>query len=187
MKLENEKDIVHLIGQDKWMMKILNTANKLNLPDWWICAGFIRSKIWDTLHGFERTALLDIDVIYFDKKNIEAAEEKRLEKVLENLMPGVPWSVKNEARMHLRNNLDPYKDSEDAIAKFPETATALGVCLDDNGRLILTAPHGVEDVLNMTVKPTPFFKESNEAMKIYEERLSQKNWQTKWSMVSYCN
>lgn len=146
MKLENEKDIVHLIRQDQWMMNILKTAHKLNLPDWWICAGFIRSKIWDTLHGFERTALSDIDVIYFDEQNIEAAEEKRLEKVLEDLKPGVPWSVKNEARMHLRNNLEPYVDTEDAIAKFPETVTALGVRLDDNGKLILTAPHGVEDV-----------------------------------------
>ncbi len=30
-------------------MEILETANSLNLPDWWICAGFVRSKIWDTL------------------------------------------------------------------------------------------------------------------------------------------
>ena len=52
------------------MMEILTTVEKLQLPDSWICAGFIRSKVWDHLHEKEyRTPLADIDVIYFDKVN----------------------------------------------------------------------------------------------------------------------
>ena len=40
------------------MMDLLKGAKSLNLPDWWICAGFVRSKIWDVLHGFdERTTI----------------------------------------------------------------------------------------------------------------------------------
>ena len=185
MKLENDKDIIQLIREDKWMMEIISTASKLNLPDWWICAGFVRSKLWDTLHGFERTPLSDIDIIYYDVKNRKETEEKRLEEILCQLLPGIPWSVKNEARMHLRNNLKPYADSEDAIAKFPETATALGIRLNNEGGLILTAPHGVDDVLNMVVRPTPFFQESDGLMKLYKARITQKNWKIRWSLVRY--
>src|SRR3989344_341827 len=40
-----EKDILDLIKIDKWMMDILRVAEKLNLPDWIIGAGFIRNKV----------------------------------------------------------------------------------------------------------------------------------------------
>lgn len=50
----NEEGIIALIKDDKWMMEILETVKSLNLPDWWICAGFVRSKIWDVLHDFLR-------------------------------------------------------------------------------------------------------------------------------------
>ncbi len=63
----NEEDVIFLIEKDTWMMDVLKYAKSLNLPDWWICAGFVRSKIWDTVHGFkEKTSLPDVDVIYFD-------------------------------------------------------------------------------------------------------------------------
>ncbi|MGB6407586.1 MAG: nucleotidyltransferase family protein, partial [Planococcus donghaensis] len=83
------------------MMSLLKAVKSADLRDGWICAGFVRSKIWDTLHGFnERTPLPDIDVIYFDDKNIGEEEEKEIEKNLIIMYPGIPWSVKNEARMH---------------------------------------------------------------------------------------
>lgn len=63
----NEEKMIEVITEDKWMMNILKSAKSLDLPNWWICAGFVRSKIWDTLHHFsERTPISDIDVIYFD-------------------------------------------------------------------------------------------------------------------------
>ncbi|MFB4166993.1 nucleotidyltransferase family protein [Virgibacillus sp. JSM 102003] len=184
MKMNRTEDIIQVIQADKWMMDILKAAQQLQLPDWWICAGFVRSKVWDVLHGFdERTVLPDIDVVYFDEGTIDEAEEKRLEKILHKLLPEVPWSVKNEARMHVRNNLDPYSSTEDAIAKFPETATALGVKLSQDDDLILTAPHGVDDVLNMVVRPTPYFAKSAELLKIYKQRVVEKDWSDRWNMV----
>ena len=158
MVITTERDIVALIQEDKWMMELLKCAKSLNLPDWWICAGFVRSKIWDVLHGFdERTTIPDIDVIYYDRTNIEESVEKEYEEVLKRLLPTIPWSVKNQARMHSVNNISPYTSSVDAISKFPETATALGVKLDEGNNVILTAPHGIEDVVNLRVKPTPYF------------------------------
>lgn len=180
----NEKTIISWIEEDKWMMDILKTTKLLNLPDWWICAGFVRSKVWDVLHNFsERTPYADIDVIYFDPKNIDEMVEKKWEEKLKGFIPDVPWSVKNQARMHKINNLSPYTSSVDGISKFPETATALGVKLDAKDNIILTAPWGVHDIIQLEVRPTPFFLENKERMQIYEERVSKKNWKKTWSKL----
>ena len=184
MIIKNDKDIIQLIKEDEWMIDILKAVKSLNLPDWWVCAGFVRSKIWDTLHGFkERTPIPDIDVIYFDDTNMDELEEKKFEMRLRNILPNVPWSVKNEARMHIVNNISPYSSSVDAISKFPETATSLGVKLDEKNDIILVAPWGVDDVINLEVKPTPYFKESKELSQIYEERITKKNWKDIWYKV----
>jgi uncharacterized protein len=182
--LKNEEDVIKLIQSVEKMMKIIRIASTLNLPDWWICAGFVRSKIWDTLHGFnERTEIPDVDVIYYDNKNMDEKFEKKLENKLVSIMPTIPWSVKNQARMHLINNLAPYTSSEDAISRFPETATALGVKLGKKNNLVLTAPWGLEDVINLVVKPTPYFTETKELTAIYEERMIKKNWKSVWHKI----
>lgn len=81
MLIKSEEDILWLIREDKWMMELLKCAKSLNLPDWWICAGFVRSKIWDVLHGFnERTTLPDIDVIYYDEKIVKRVRKRNTRK-----------------------------------------------------------------------------------------------------------
>lgn len=182
--LKNEEDIIKIIMDDNWMMEILRATESLDLPDWWICAGFVRSKIWDTLHGFSnRTSTPDVDVIYFDKENLDEMIEKNIEDKLRNIIPDIPWSVKNEARMHVVNHIPPYSSSVDAISKFPETATALGVKMDKNGNVILAAPCGIDDVINLQLKPTSFFIQTKERAAIYEERIIKKNWKSNWFKI----
>lgn len=77
------------------MMEILRITKSLNLPDWWVCAGFVRSKIWDVLHDFsERTPLPDVDVVFYDPTNLNETYEKELEKKLKYRRLDIPWSVK---------------------------------------------------------------------------------------------
>ncbi|MFD1021003.1 nucleotidyltransferase family protein [Thalassobacillus hwangdonensis] len=186
-RMKTEKDVLVAVQNDAIMMDILKTVQELDLPDWWVCAGFVRSKIWDVLHNFpQQTALPDVDVIYFDPDRVDEQYEKELEKQLERKMPQLPWSVKNQARMHHLNNVAPYTSSVDGISKFPETATALGVKLDKEDKLILTAPHGLEDVLQMVVKPSPGFEEEPLAS-IYRKRVKQKNWHSIWHKVTVVN
>ncbi|QQK75001.1 nucleotidyltransferase family protein [Salicibibacter cibarius] len=188
MKLHSEADIIDVIERDRWMMEVLQAVKDLQLPDGWICSGFVRAKIWDTLHDFhKRTPLPDVDVIYFDAGNIDESEEKKREEQLKNVLPLVPWSVKNQARMHLVNGGPPYTSSVDAISKFPETATTLGVRLGVDGRVTLTAPCGVEDVLQGTVRPTPFFRETEERLAVYKERVVKKNWSATWGELDIRN
>ncbi|WP_419961839.1 nucleotidyltransferase family protein [Psychrobacillus sp. BM2] len=184
MVIQTKEDIQALIQEDKWMMDILKAVQQLDLPDWWICAGFVRSKIWDTLHGYkERTPLADIDVIYFDPDNKEESEEKKWEDQLQSLLPNIPWSVKNQARMHKINNLPSYISSMDGIANFPETVTAIGAKLDEQNEIVLVAPYGLADILQMTVNPVPHFATNKDLFTIYEQRIQKKNWQYNWPNV----
>jgi hypothetical protein len=175
--IETEEDIIHAIQEDEWMMDLLKAVKTLDLPDWWICAGFVRSKIWDVLHDYSaRTPLPDIDVIYYDTTNLDERMEKMLEEELRKRKPNVPWSAKNQARMHVVSDFPPYTSSADGIAHFPETVTALGVKLDKDDHLQLIAPWGVKDVINLEVKPTSYYKDSKERLKIYENRMNKKDW-----------
>ncbi|WP_138494029.1 nucleotidyltransferase family protein [Paenibacillus pinistramenti] len=184
MHLSSERGIIRLVEQDAWMMDILHTAAQLGLPDWWICAGFVRSKIWDTLHGYEEpTPLPDVDVVFFDRSCTSEETEKELEARLRLLRPEVPWSVKNQARMHAINGNPPYTSSVDAISKFPETATALGVTLGAAGHVRLAAPCGIQDALNMLVKPTPYFAEHEQMLEVYRKRVARKNWPAQWPRI----
>ncbi|RSD24460.1 nucleotidyltransferase family protein [Mesobacillus subterraneus] len=182
MTITSEQDILDLIKNDLWMMDIINTASTLKLNDWCVCAGFVRSKIWDVILDFDkRTVLSDVDVIFHDVNVMDESEEKRFETILSDLHPGIPWSVKNQARMHQVNNIPPYVSSADAISKFPETATALGITLNPDGSLKLIAPHGIEDVVKLKIKPTPYFKSSEHLMKIFSNRVKTKNWESVWN------
>ena len=181
--LNSKDEIIEVIKSDELMMHVLKTVQSLCLPDWWIAAGFVRSKVWDVQHGFlAPTPLPDVDVIYFDQVNKSETKEKKWERQLVQVDPNVPWSVKNQARMHLKNNLPPYTSTIDAIASFPETATAVGVTLSEEGNVVLTAPWGVEDLLQLRVKPTPLYQ-SDERSSIFFKRVAQKDWVSTWKMV----
>ncbi len=171
-------DIAAFIEARADMLALLRHVESLALPDGWIGAGFVRNAVWDVLHGREIDAsqLNDIDVIFFDPADVGKEREAGLEQRLRALAPGFAWSVKNQARMHRRNGDAPYRDTQDAIAHWPETATAVAARAVDS-RVEVIAPHGVGDLIGLVVRPTPAFKRK---MEIYRERLTVKNWLARW-------
>lgn len=173
-------DIEKLIESDESMMDALRAVRSLKLPDWWIGAGFVRNKVWDNLQGGDAHTLADIDVIYFDPSDLSENRDLEYEMRLESLYPTGEWSVKNQARMHLRNNDEPYKSSLDSIAHWPETATAVAVTLNDSGQVIFQAPCGADDLLQMIIRPTPYFENKLDE---FRDRLEKKNWTSKWPKV----
>ena len=66
-------------------------------------------------------------------------------------------TVTNQARMHERNGHAPYRDLADALAHWPETATAIAARLGPGGVEIL-APHGLADLLALIARPTPAYR-----------------------------
>lgn len=174
-------DILQLIAKDEWMVNILRLVRDLNLPDSWIGAGFVRTKVWDHLHGYtERTPLADVDVIYYDIDYPEESFEKEVEVKLRSVRPDIQWSVTNQARIHVQNGERPYTNTSDAIARLPETCTAVAVRLTTENRLDLLAPWGIEDLAHMVVRPTPTFEKR---MDEFRARQNKKRWKQRWPEI----
>ena len=179
-----EEDILNLIRKDEWMMDILHTAENLNLPDWVIGAGFVRNKVWDYLHGYDKPKVdtADIDLVYYAPNgNDQEADERLSERLKEET--GIEWEVVNEAYAHKWNNLPSYKSTEDAISCWPETATAVGVKIE-NEELKLIAPYGIDDLVNLIIRPSPKFPDG---VKRVRERITEKKWLEKWPKLKIEN
>lgn len=172
-----EAEILNLIKNDDYMMSAINVANDLNLPDWLIGAGFVRNKIWDYLHGFKRDKVLtsDIDLIYFDPSDLNKETDQKINAEL-NVKTGFNFEVVNQARKHDGNNHEPYQNSTDALAHWPETATATAVTIKD-GELVLAVPYGLHDLTNLIVRPTPFYKND---LAVFNRRIATKHWLKNW-------
>ena len=176
--MQSEGEISALIGDDLWMMGVLRVVRQLQLPDGWVGAGFVRRKVWDTLHGFKEPTLLnDIDVLFFDPNDLGEEREKAIEHNLAKAMPGLPWSIKNQARMHLCNEDPSYTSTANAMNYWLETPICTAVRLDRDAKLHLIAPFDINDLLKMIIRPTPAGRRRPLA---YEARISEKNWQRYW-------
>lgn len=168
-----------LIANDPRRLRILQQVRGLDLPDCWVAAGFVRSAVWDHLHQRSDSPLPeDIDVIWFDRCQPSPARDAELETILRQQDESLRWSVKNQARMHLRNDDAPYASATDAMRHWPETATAVAVRLDEQGALEVAAPLGLEDLFDLVVRPAGRFK--GEKQPIYQQRLRDKNWLATW-------
>ncbi len=175
-------DILKLIQDDPHMMRILSYAEQMDLPDWAISAGFVRNKVWDHLHNYkENTPPTDIDLIYFDANGTYS--EKDIEAQLTKRAPGVNWEIVNQATSHSWNDETPYTSTADAMSKWPETVTAVGVKIE-NGTLQLIAPLGIADLVEMIVRPTPAFSVSERKLQRVRDRVIQKRWKEKWPKLT---
>jgi len=168
-----------LIASDRQRMRVLGLVRDLGLPDCWVAAGFVRNGVWDHLHGRAVSPLTqDVDVIWFDPAACTAARDAGLETALRARDGTLAWSVKNQARMHERNGDAPYRSATDAMRYWPETATAVGVRLGQQGEIEVAAPFGLDDLFDLVLRPTPRFL--TEKYAIYLERVRSKQWEQAW-------
>lgn len=174
--MDNEAQIKQWIKEDEARYHALKIAAGLNLNDWCLAAGFVRNLIWDKLHDFESlTSLNDIDFIYFDPNNVSHKIDKEHEATL-TAASEHPWSVKNQARMHVRNNDIPYTSTSDAMSYWVEIETAIGARLDPCGEMTLIAPFGLKSLFDFTI--TINSKRIKQAD--FQHRVSSKRWLETW-------
>lgn len=142
----------------------------------------MRNAVWDHLHGRPPSPPTgDVDVIWYDPRQTDRLQDEAIERALGAVEPHVRWSVKNQARMHGRNGDDPYGSVLEAIRHWPETATAVAVRRQENGQCEVAAPWGLDDLLSLTLRPTPRFRD--EKRDVYEDRLRTKGWLTTWPQL----
>ncbi len=148
----SETRLREIIAGTPILLEMLRAVEATGLPDAWIAAGTIRSAVWDTLHGRPvATGWADVDVL-FDAGDVSREREGAPEAALAQLMPGLPWEVRNQARMHLKTGLRPYRDTEDGLRHFAETPTAVGVRMQGT-HIEIIAPHGLDDLFAMVSRP----------------------------------
>ncbi len=182
MSPDYEKRLTSLLMADDRRCWILAQVRDLALPDCWIGAGFVREMVWHSLAGRDaRQRSGDIDVIWFNSDDISIEIDENIENRLRRIDPDLPWSVKNQGRMHKRNNDGPYASCRHAVSAWPETATAVALRLTASGKLDLLAPYGLADLFQGILRPTPAFSRNKRA--IFEARLRDKAWLEKWPFL----
>lgn len=164
-------------------MHVLRLVQELDLPDCWVAAGFVRGCVWDFMHQRSPSPLpQDIDVIWHDPSQVAPARDLMLERMLLARDSTLGWSVKNQARMHRRNADKPYSSTYDAMKYWPETATAVAVRINDQARIEVNAPFGLDDLFGLIVRPTKRFMTDKQS--IYAHRIREKKWQAIWPRLS---
>lgn len=169
-----------------WFMQALVAVRELGLPAWCIGAGAVRNLVWDRLQGHTTpSSLADIDVAHFDADDLSPRRDAALQARLIRRLPELPWEVTNQAAVHqwfegyFGHPVAPLQSLEEAVASWPEYATAVGVWLTDEGSIEVIAPHGLEDLFALRVRRNP----ARVSLDTYRARVAQKNYAARWPSV----
>lgn len=171
-----------------WFMEALHAAREVLAPlPWCIGAGAVRNLVWDHLHGRAQqpSAHSDIDAVFFDDTDLSSARDVELQARLATLAPSLPWEVTNQAGVHLwfeacfGHAVAPLSSLEEAVASWPEYATAVGLRLEADEQLTVIAPLGLMDLFEMRVRRNP----RRVSVATYRQRLAQKNYAARWPGV----
>ncbi len=169
-----EQRIIELIESDETRMRALRAARNLALPDWLIAAGFVRDLVWGSIFN-KRHPIRDVDVIYFCPQDISKERDTLLEEQLSALEPDIPWSVKNQARMHIKNGDAPYQGTLDAMRFWPEKQTCVGVMLDSNGSVV------VQHCFNLNLQFSGNIDHNSaRSIETFKNRILNKGWLKTW-------
>ncbi len=171
-----------IIGQNEVIQNILKLAPTLEMPNWYLGAGCISQTVWNFLSGFSLSQhIKDFDLVYFDSSDLSyEAEDFYIQKAKDL---EIPVEIRNQARVHLwyekhfGYQIKPYVSVEDAINRWPTTATCVGV-KSVNGGLLVYAPYGLNDLAGMTVRPNKI----QITKEIYEKKVSR--WKKIWQKLT---
>lgn len=159
-----EQKLKDILSSDPVMMQVLQGTRDLELPDWRVFSGAVYQRVWN--HQTGRAVdygIKDYDIGYFDPDTSWDAEDiwiKRFAAHFEGPL-SEQVEVRNQARVHLwfpEKFGHPYTaltHTDEALARFVAPCFAVGVRMEDDGDISVTAPFGLEDIFSLTIRPTP--------------------------------
>ena len=184
--LEREERLREIVRGSGWFTGVLEAVRDCDPPDWLVGAGAIRNLVWNRLHGYPDDAhIKDVDVAYFDPEDVTPARDGAVETALRARRPDVAWDAKNQAAVHLWYErkfgfaVPPLHSTEDGIATYPETATAVGVRLTDED-LHVYAPSGLQDLFALVLRRNP----RRVTPEIFWRRALEKRIAERWPRVT---
>lgn len=104
---------------------------------------------------------------------------------LRSALPDVPWEASNQAAVHVWYEqrfgvpVAPLTSSADAVATWPETATAVAVRLHAGGGLQVAAPCGLDDLFRGVCRRNP----RRVTVEEYRLRVQRKRVAQRWPKV----
>jgi hypothetical protein len=178
-----------IIGSSAWLMRVLEIVRRAGLPDAWVGAGVVRDLVWGRLYGpgFAPGDVHDVDVVFLDPRDLSRLRDERATQQLREACPGVPWQARNQAAVHTWYHgrfggepVAPLLSIADAVATWPETATAVAVRLAPRGGIELCAPLGLADLLDGVWRRNP----RRASLAVSLARLARHQPATRWPGVS---
>jgi uncharacterized protein len=180
---ELEWRLIELIRSSSMLMRALRAARTIDPPDWLIGSGVIRDRVWDHLHGFARPAASkDVDLAFFDPCSLDSDRERCVQREVVALAPDICWDVTNQAAVHLWYpkvfgvEVEPLSSSADAVATWPETATAIGIRLLADDSIEVVAPCGLEDLFGLICRRNPRRVTDEQYRRRVENKRIAKRW-----------
>lgn len=148
-----------IIRADPDLMGLLEYFRGVGLPQWRVVAGCLYQTVWNALTGRKRgTGIRDHDVIYFEAADLSwEAEDAVIKRVTKTDLV----QIRNQARVHLWYEqhfgvpCTPLSSADEAVARFPSIAGAIGARLEHDGRLDIIAPFGLDDLFALVMRPNP--------------------------------
>ena len=158
----------------------------LALPDAWLVSGCLVQSVWNMLTGRAvGHGIADYDIFYFDPDTSWAAEDAVIRRLQDHLAAlGVRIEARNQARVHLwytEKHALPYPPltrSSDGIDRFLSRNTMVGIRHPGNGYEVY-APHGLDDIADMIVRPNPG---PNFSAENYEKKAAR--WKKLWPEIT---
>jgi hypothetical protein len=175
-----------LVCSSPFLMRALRAARTVDPPDWLIGAGVIRDRVWNHLHGFAQPApSKDVDLAFFDPASLGSDREQSVQRAVTVQAPDICWDVTNQAAVHLWYPkvfgipINPLTSSADAVATWPETATAIGIRLLGDDSIEVVAPCGLDDLFGPICRRNPRWVTKEQ----YRRRVDSKQIAKRWPRV----
>ncbi|XVX20727.1 nucleotidyltransferase family protein [Actinomycetota bacterium] len=190
-----EERLLEAVLADPVCVAILDRMPRLALPEWWLTAGAVFQNVWNAQAGLPAGhGIKDYDVFYYDDSDLSWEAEDRVIRAAAELFADLPAIVelRNEARVHLWYEekfgvpCPRFSSATDAIDAFAATTCCVGVTrpvtaaqgLEGQGSCLVHAPHGLEDLFAMRMRPNPRLA----PREVYEAKVVQ--YQARWPGVT---
>lgn len=154
-----------ILRRAEGLMTVLETARRLALPDWLLFSGAVYQSVVNHLTGRPlEYGLKDYDLGYFDPSDTSyEAEDAVIRRVAAAFEPPLRdlVEVRNQARVHLwfegkfGEPYTPLSCSAEALERFTSSTFAVGARLEEDGRMSIFAPFGLEDLFGLRLRPNP--------------------------------
>jgi hypothetical protein len=161
---------------------ILERLPALGLADAWLVSGAVFQTVWNVLTGRPPDyGIRDYDIFYFDGDTSFEAEDAVIRRVTAS-MSDVCRCVepRNQARVHLwyrqkfHAPYPPLSRATEGIDRFLARVSQVGIRRAGES-CALYAPHGVDDIAAMIVRPN---HSSNFRAEVYDAKAA--SWKMRW-------